>query len=127
MKKVLSIVVLAIAILTSNVHASFPVNQTEQSNQTVVQEKVSKSDVKFDAQTIKNIEKVSKKNDHKGNAPMDTEFLITLLLCLLLGGFAAHRWYAGKPAGWNILFILTAGGCGIWWLVDLINILTKNF
>jgi hypothetical protein len=50
-----------------------------------------------------------------------------LLLLLFLGGLAAHRWYKGKPAGWNILFILTAGGCGIWALVDLVNILTKKF
>lgn len=57
----------------------------------------------------------------------DEEFWITLALCVLLGGVAAHRWYAGKPVGWNILFILTGGGCGIWWLVDLINILTRKF
>lgn len=41
--------------------------------------------------------------------------------------FAAHRWYAGKPAGWNILFILTIGGLGIWAIVDLVNILMDNF
>ena len=40
---------------------------------------------------------------------------------------AAHRWYYGKPVGWNILFILTIGGLGIWAIVDLINILTDNF
>lgn len=41
--------------------------------------------------------------------------------------FAAHRWYYGKPVGWNILFILTIGGLGIWAIVDLVNILTDNF
>lgn len=41
--------------------------------------------------------------------------------------FAAHRWYYGKPVGWNILFILTIGGLGIWAIIDLINILTDNF
>lgn len=41
--------------------------------------------------------------------------------------FAAHRWYYKKPVGWNILFILTIGGLGIWAIVDLINILTDNF
>ena len=41
--------------------------------------------------------------------------------------FAAHRWYYKKPVGWNILFILTFGGLGIWAIVDLINILTDNF
>jgi TM2 domain-containing membrane protein YozV len=57
----------------------------------------------------------------------DNDKLITILLWLFLGGFAAHRWYKGKPAGWNVLFILTAGGFGIWLLVDLVNILTDNF
>ncbi|WP_242118780.1 TM2 domain-containing protein [Aestuariivivens sediminicola] len=41
--------------------------------------------------------------------------------------FAAHRWYYKKPVGWNILFIVTIGGLGIWAIVDLINILTDNF
>ncbi len=41
--------------------------------------------------------------------------------------FAAHRWYAKKPVGWNILYILTIGGLGIWAIIDLINILTDNF
>lgn len=41
--------------------------------------------------------------------------------------FAAHRWYYKKPVGWNILFILTIGGLGIWAIIDLINILTDNF
>lgn len=53
--------------------------------------------------------------------------VILLLLWFFLGVFAAHRWYARKPTGWNILFILTGGGLGIWWIVDLINILTDNF
>ncbi len=57
----------------------------------------------------------------------DDEKIILLLLWLFLGGLAAHRWYAKKPAGWNILFILTLGGLGIWAIVDLINILTDNF
>lgn len=52
---------------------------------------------------------------------------IAVVLLVFLGFVAAHRWYAKKPAGWNILFILTLGGLGIWALVDLINILTDNF
>ena len=60
-------------------------------------------------------------------ADADNTMLITVLLWLFLGGFAAHRWYKKKPAGWNILFILTLGGLGIWWLVDGINILSDNF
>lgn len=58
---------------------------------------------------------------------VDNELIITLLLWFFLGFFAAHRWYKQKPIGWNILFILTGGGCGVWALIDLINILTGKF
>ncbi len=52
---------------------------------------------------------------------------VAVALLVFLGFAAAHRWYAGKPTLWNILFIITLGGLGIWALVDLINILTDNF
>ena len=52
---------------------------------------------------------------------------VALAFLVFLGFAAAHRWYAGKPTGWNILFILTLGGLGIWAIVDLINILMDNF
>jgi len=57
----------------------------------------------------------------------DDDYLIAVLLWLLLGGFAAHRWYLGSPVGWNILFILTLGGLGIWWIIDGIDIITKKY
>ena len=61
------------------------------------------------------------------SADSDREMWITVALWFFLGAFAAHRWYRKKPTGWNILFILTAGGCGVWAIVDLINILTGKF
>jgi hypothetical protein len=61
-------------------------------------------------------------------APADKNMWVGVGLWFFLGWpFAAHRWYYGKPVGWNILFILTIGGLGIWAIVDLINILTDNF
>ena len=62
-----------------------------------------------------------------GSEGMDSGKLTLLVLWFVLGGLAAHRWYAKKPTGWNILFILTLGGLGIWWIVDGINILTDKF
>ena len=53
-------------------------------------------------------------------------FVPALLLCLLLGGFGAHRFYVGKPLT-AILMILTLGGIGIWALIDLIVIATGGF
>lgn len=52
--------------------------------------------------------------------------LVTLLLCLLLGGLGIHRFYVGK-AGTGILMIITLGGFGIWWLIDLIMIAIGKF
>ncbi len=52
--------------------------------------------------------------------------MITLLLCFFLGAFGVHRFYVGKTAT-GIAMLLTAGGCGIWMLVDLVMIICGNF
>lgn len=46
---------------------------------------------------------------------------ITLLLCVLLGVFGGHRFYAGKVKS-GILMACTLGGLGIWYVYDLILI-----
>ena len=59
-------------------------------------------------------------------ATSEKSFVAALLLLVLLGGFGAHRFYAGKP-GTAILFLLTLGGVGFWGLYDLIMIVTGKF
>ena len=56
----------------------------------------------------------------------EKDWLVTLLLCIFLGGIGVHRLYAGK-IGTGILQLITLGGCGIWTLVDLIMIITGSF
>jgi hypothetical protein len=127
MKKIILSLTIAAFLISGVAYASFPVKKEEVKIEAVTK---SKEDNPV-SKTEKSITKLNKKADKKAAAPsapaVDEEFIITLLLLLFLGGLAAHRWYKGKPAGWNILFILTAGGCGIWALVDLVNILTKKF
>lgn len=56
----------------------------------------------------------------------EKRILPAFLLCFFLGVFGAHRFYAGK-VGTGVLELLTLGGFGIWWLVDMILILTGSF
>ena len=52
--------------------------------------------------------------------------LVTLLLCFFLGGFGIHRFYVGKT-GTGILMLLTLGGLGIWWVIDMIIVIVGSF
>jgi hypothetical protein len=58
--------------------------------------------------------------------PSERRGLTAGLLCLLLGVFGAHRFYVGKH-GTGVLMLCTLGGVGIWWLADLIMLLTGQF
>jgi TM2 domain-containing membrane protein YozV len=56
----------------------------------------------------------------------DKSRLITLLLCGFLGCFGVHRFYVGK-IGTGILMLVTGGGFGIWWIIDVILIVVGSF
>ena len=46
------------------------------------------------------------------------------IVSFFLGGLGIHRLMMGYSNWW--LMLLTAGGCGIWTLIDFIQILTGN-
>lgn len=52
--------------------------------------------------------------------------LVALLFCVLLGYLGVHRFYVGK-IGTGILMLVTFGGFGIWWMIDLILIAVGSF
>lgn len=51
--------------------------------------------------------------------------LVAALLCFFLGGLGVHRFYLGYTT-LGIVQLLTCGGCGIWALIDFIQILLGN-
>jgi len=56
----------------------------------------------------------------------EKRILPAFLLCAMFGMFGAHRFYVGK-IGTGILQLVTLGGLGIWWLVDIIMIIVGAF
>ena len=55
----------------------------------------------------------------------DKDWLVTLILSILVGGLGIDRFYLGK-VGTGILKLITFGGFGIWWVIDIILIVTGS-
>ena len=56
----------------------------------------------------------------------EKNYLVTLLLCFFLGSVGIHRFYVGK-VGTGILMLFTAGGFGLWTIIDFLVIIFGNF
>ena len=53
-------------------------------------------------------------------------YVATVLLCFFLGTLGVHRFYVGK-IGTGILMLITAGGLGIWQIIDFVVAVVGHF
>ena len=56
----------------------------------------------------------------------EKDWLITLILSILVGGLGIDRFYTGSIL-LGVLKLITLGGLGLWWLIDLIMLVTGNY
>jgi hypothetical protein len=103
--------------------ASFPVNPTTSKTEITVNDNktadqtISKNDA---AKSQTSVEEMTSPAAGGGKSQ-----LIALILVILVGGLGIHRFYLGYTTI-GIIQLLTAGGCGIWALIDLIRIITGD-
>jgi TM2 domain-containing membrane protein YozV len=57
--------------------------------------------------------------------PRNVNWIITLLMSIFFGTLGVDRFIMGH-IGLGLLKLITAGGFGIWWLVDVILIATRH-
>ena len=68
--------------------------------------------------------KRKKKTVERGTGKRKVNWLLVLLMSIFFGMLGVDRFIMGK-VGTGILKLITFGGLGIWWLVDLILIASK--
>ena len=56
----------------------------------------------------------------------EKDWLVTLILSIVVGGLGIDRFYTGSIV-LGVLKLVTLGGLGLWWLIDLIMLVTGNY
>jgi TM2 domain-containing membrane protein YozV len=68
----------------------------------------------------------SSTNENEQVVTTKSKFYPTFFLGLFFGVFGAHRFYTGKIKS-GVVQLLTFGGLGIWWFIDMVMILIGKF
>jgi len=58
---------------------------------------------------------------NEGQQPKQQEKIVMILVCWFLGTLGIHRLMMGYKNWWVML--ITLGGCGIWEIIDLVQII----
>ena len=112
-------------VVSNNILAKNEVATVKNANQTSTQAVKSSTVVskKAAVNAISNTNtKAVKKNADPGEGKSQ---LIALILCIFVGVLGIHRFYLGYTKE-GVIQLLTAGGCGIWSLIDLVRIITGD-
>lgn len=125
-KLILQVVLIAMVTLvaTPNIYAGIPIQESPAVTQNTVQAQSAEQTAKLTTVQKIVVKKLNKKLNADAAAGGKSQ-LVALLLCILVGGLGIHRFYLGYI--WQgVVQLLTAGGFGIWWLIDLIRIITGS-
>ena len=125
MKTKFFILLIALISVSNLGIASFPVEKAKPVVTTVVTEQPTNVST-VGSQNLQSNEQVQAADDYTSPAAGSGKSqLIALLLAFFVGVLGIHRFYLGYT--WQgVVQLLTAGGCGIWALVDLIRIITGD-
>lgn len=64
-------------------------------------------------------------NQVPADKPYQRNYFIALALSVVVGELGIDRFYLGK-VGTGILKLITLGGVGIWWIIDIVLIATGS-
>lgn len=73
----------------------------------------------------KGVVRLNSELEKRDKAVGSRKYIVALLLSLFVGTFGIDRFYMSL-IGTGILKLVTAGGCGVWWLIDVILIATNQ-